>query len=293
MKAGGGDLQHAKRLPPSQNPQKVFKKARDGCETGGLSLRNLNVPEEMMPPQAGAVDCQNQETDQQRIKHRKQQIAYGKNTLGYEHYLKVVPIARRHCEHPCTPDPYEKVSKRQFDTKVKLWRRQLHNWDAQQPSIHDNPVNHSCSCQSVHTLAEEAGVIGGASFASLLRSALGEDILDDDDDAHGANNPLRMSNENKGSELGLDSSSHACKGYVQVRDNASPLQQSTYQVGSGTRSFPSSASRQRRLHELPNEAALEARLVSTRGHGGRTSATAHAALTSIFDDCDDEAVLLR
>jgi len=31
--------------------------------------------------------------------------------------------------HPRTPDPYEESSKRQFDGRVKAWRRELHKWD--------------------------------------------------------------------------------------------------------------------------------------------------------------------
>lgn len=31
--------------------------------------------------------------------------------------------------HPRTPDPYEETSKRQFDGRVKAWRRELHKWD--------------------------------------------------------------------------------------------------------------------------------------------------------------------
>jgi hypothetical protein len=36
---------------------------------------------------------------------------------------------RGYSEHPRTPDPYEKVPKRTFDGRVKVWRRLLHKWD--------------------------------------------------------------------------------------------------------------------------------------------------------------------
>jgi hypothetical protein len=32
--------------------------------------------------------------------------------------------------HPRTPDPYDESSKRQFDGRVKAWRRELHKWDS-------------------------------------------------------------------------------------------------------------------------------------------------------------------
>ena len=37
---------------------------------------------------------------------------------------------RRHPrDHPPTPDPTRKYSKRQFDGIVRAWRRKLHDWD--------------------------------------------------------------------------------------------------------------------------------------------------------------------
>lgn len=37
---------------------------------------------------------------------------------------------RKRCpEHPVTPDINEKVSKRQFDGRIHVWRRALHEWD--------------------------------------------------------------------------------------------------------------------------------------------------------------------
>lgn len=71
------------------------------------------------------------ETDPRRLSQRRKEIGYGKNTLGYERYLKLVPKeARRHPrEHPPTPDPTGKYSKRQFDGMIRAWRRRLHDWD--------------------------------------------------------------------------------------------------------------------------------------------------------------------
>ncbi|CAL6314562.1 unnamed protein product [Bathycoccus prasinos] len=56
----------------------------------------------------------------------KQQIDYGKNTLGYAEYLKEVPKSRRSRRHPKTPDISLKVSKRAFNGIVKRWRQALH-----------------------------------------------------------------------------------------------------------------------------------------------------------------------
>jgi histone RNA hairpin-binding protein len=59
---------------------------------------------------------------------KMKQISYGKNTLGYDEYTKKVPKSRRSNDrilHPQTPDPYEKIPKRQWDGKLKAWRRVL------------------------------------------------------------------------------------------------------------------------------------------------------------------------
>lgn len=37
--------------------------------------------------------------------------------------------SKQSAKHPRTPDPYEESSKRQFDGRVKAWRRDLHKWD--------------------------------------------------------------------------------------------------------------------------------------------------------------------
>ena len=71
------------------------------------------------------------ETDTNRISQRQKQINYGKNTVGYDNYITLVPKSLRHgyIEHPRTPNPYLKISKRGFDGIVKKWRRKLYDWD--------------------------------------------------------------------------------------------------------------------------------------------------------------------
>ena len=74
------------------------------------------------------------ETDQRRINMRQRQIDIGKNTVAYARYLELVPkaereLSRRLKEHPVTPDPTLKASKRGFDGLCNAWRRQLHFYD--------------------------------------------------------------------------------------------------------------------------------------------------------------------
>lgn len=78
---------------------------------------------------------QEQEDDPRKIAQRMKQIEYGKNTLGYQNYIKLVPKHKRKLHgkdrDPQTPDAKAKSSKRTFDGQVKAWRRQLHEWDPQ------------------------------------------------------------------------------------------------------------------------------------------------------------------
>ncbi|CAM9480968.1 unnamed protein product, partial [Ectocarpus fasciculatus] len=75
------------------------------------------------------------EYDEARIQARMKQIGYGKNTVAYDNYVSLVPKDKRrgYGEHPRTPDPYEKQSKRAFDGRIRAWRRQLHQWDTNAP----------------------------------------------------------------------------------------------------------------------------------------------------------------
>mmetsp|Transcript_13786 Transcript_13786/g.24624 ORF Transcript_13786/g.24624 Transcript_13786/m.24624 type:complete len:267 (+) Transcript_13786:2-802(+) len=84
-----------------------------------------------------------------RLATRQKQIDLGKNTLGYQRYLEQVPRKSRGPnwqEHPRTPRPSEKMSKRCFDGIIRAWRRNLHRWD---PVVEPN--------QQVIQLAEEVG----------------------------------------------------------------------------------------------------------------------------------------
>lgn len=71
------------------------------------------------------------EMDECRLQTRLKQIAFGKNTLGYDNYIRAVSkhLRKGYNDHPRTPDPQEKQSKRCFDGKVKAWRRALHKYD--------------------------------------------------------------------------------------------------------------------------------------------------------------------
>jgi len=72
------------------------------------------------------------ETDEHKINQRAKQIGYGKSTAGYANYVRLVPKDKRepgNDSHPVTPRVDERLSKRNWDGKLKQWRRSLHKWD--------------------------------------------------------------------------------------------------------------------------------------------------------------------
>jgi histone RNA hairpin-binding protein len=67
--------------------------------------------------------------DPEIIKRRQKQIDYGKNTVGYQTYLKTVPKFRRAKEDPKTPNKNISYSRRSWDQQIRLWRIKLHAYD--------------------------------------------------------------------------------------------------------------------------------------------------------------------
>ncbi|XP_076368923.1 uncharacterized protein LOC143256085 isoform X2 [Tachypleus tridentatus] len=69
------------------------------------------------------------ENDSDVLQRRQKQIDYGKNTLGYQRYVAMVPKKNRTKIHPRTPNKYLKYSRRSWDTMIRIWRKQMHIWD--------------------------------------------------------------------------------------------------------------------------------------------------------------------
>lgn len=96
----------------------------EGCVVVDVSQRFI-VADPPRPAKQNLV-----ESDSHKLCQRQKQIDYGKNTLGYERYLELVPRKhRKKFVHPQTPDIKQVCSKRSWDGQVKKWRRRLHEFD--------------------------------------------------------------------------------------------------------------------------------------------------------------------
>lgn len=75
-----------------------------------------------------------------RINRRKRVVGYGKNTIGYDEYIKQIPKHKRKprtLEHPMTPDAEADIPNRRWLGMVKAWRKSLHKYDP--PHMANNP----------------------------------------------------------------------------------------------------------------------------------------------------------
>lgn len=63
------------------------------------------------------------EAYERQLRWRLKQMELGKSSDSYRLYMQQIPKNRRGREHPTTPDPYDaRMSKRQFEGRIKAWR---------------------------------------------------------------------------------------------------------------------------------------------------------------------------
>lgn len=100
------------------------------------------------------------EEDSHRIAQRQKQIDYGKNTLAYDTFVEAVPRENRTREHPATPPPRQRCSKRSFDGQVKKWRRMLHEFKEKHDGAKASSTrsNRTCESPEIHIQASAACV---------------------------------------------------------------------------------------------------------------------------------------
>eukprot|EP01083_Nonionella_stella_P073230 197848_1 len=92
----------------------------------------------------------------QRMKTRSKMIEKGKNTVGYDEYIRRVPkSSRRLCvEHPRTPDHHLDLPNRRWLGLVKTWRKTLHQYDPKDLSsdLFTDPVQPSNNNITTNTI---------------------------------------------------------------------------------------------------------------------------------------------
>jgi len=71
--------------------------------------------------------------DEHQLEQRQKQVDYGHQTLGYLRYRLLVPKDKRSRDDPRTPKKSQACSKRSWDGQIKKWRRDLHQWDPEDP----------------------------------------------------------------------------------------------------------------------------------------------------------------
>ena len=87
------------------------------------------------------------ETNPKRLNQRQKQIDYGKNTIGYDNYVKSVPKKQRRGykhDEPGTPEKQNKYSKRQWAGIIRAWRRCLHKYDNVEVSSSSSSKEKDC-----------------------------------------------------------------------------------------------------------------------------------------------------
>ncbi len=84
---------------------------------------------------ASGLSLSERETCPTKLASRQKQIDFGKNTQGYERYCAIVPRSGRKRSDPWTPNKNQLCSKRSWDGQIRKWRRALHKFDPNEPTI--------------------------------------------------------------------------------------------------------------------------------------------------------------
>ncbi len=118
-----------------QKKQQQKNRARHTGSQRPANTKKIISPDETktMPMEAEVpkLDPNNPE-HARRIRQRRRQIMFGKNTAGYEEYVKKVPRHKRKfksLEHPTTPDHLADIPTKRWQGQMNAWRRSLHKFD--------------------------------------------------------------------------------------------------------------------------------------------------------------------
>jgi len=96
-----------------------------------LKSHNLEEPSDNVKPTKPTPDnLDENETDEIVLERREKQIQYGKNTIAYHTYSRMIPKNGRKDAMPRTPAKHRKYSRRQWDGMIKNWKQMIHAFAA-------------------------------------------------------------------------------------------------------------------------------------------------------------------
>lgn len=127
--------QHKDGGQKKQQQKKKKNRVRNPGSQRPANTKKIISPDETktMPMEAEVpkLDPNNPE-HARRIRQRRRQVMFGKNTAGYEEYVKKVPRHKRKfksLEHPQTPDHLADIPTKRWQGQINAWRRSLHKFD--------------------------------------------------------------------------------------------------------------------------------------------------------------------
>ena len=96
------------------------------CRTQHLLEAEAEAVYAVLAEVAASGEALNKEADPHKLAQRLKQLAIGKATPEYKLYTEQVHPEARAPQDPVTPDHTGIMSKSEWDSRVKKWRRQLH-----------------------------------------------------------------------------------------------------------------------------------------------------------------------
>merc|ERR1719499_865289 len=144
----------------------------DSIKSGNLSFMSMETGSSSLNTTFDSVESGDLDGLMQR---RSKQIAYGKNTKEYQMYINTVPIEKRKRHDPVTPNKDETYSRRHWDNKIKMWKRQIKEWStkrvSESPGIDSNP---SSGRSSLAKILESLPVASKMDPKSPMKKTLAE-----------------------------------------------------------------------------------------------------------------------
>ncbi|KAF2899196.1 hypothetical protein ILUMI_06983 [Ignelater luminosus] len=121
-----------KRDGPYGKPKALY--TRREPKPSPATFERVEVPSSSQPQRSNSVQSnkgseREYETDSRVLARRQKQIDFGKNTVGYDNYIRTVPKDNRKADDPATPNRHMKYSRRAWDGLIKQWRLRLHKYD--------------------------------------------------------------------------------------------------------------------------------------------------------------------